>query len=59
MKETLKDCKTFGEIIEFFMVKNDLKDWKPGIVTRGFIIAKINDMITLLSHMKNNKNNGI
>lgn len=48
----VKDCKTVGQIIEFYIDKYDLHNWTPGMTVKAAIIIAIEKNIDLLLKMR-------
>lgn len=55
----INDCHTLGEIIDYFLDRASLRDWKPGIVSRSIILNQIEKAFEFILKLKNNSSNGI
>lgn len=47
-----KDLHTVGQLVEYFIDKYSLHDWKPGITTKFVIITMLEKAIVQLLKLK-------
>jgi hypothetical protein len=48
----VQDCKTVGQIIEFYIDKYDLHSWEPGLTVKGAIIVMFERYIGTLLKLR-------